>query len=334
MLTPEQVKNHQFSASGRGTYRAAEVDDFFGIVSDSYEQVCRGNDELLKKIKLLAEKIEEYRADEDNIKAALVTAQRMADKIVKEARQKADDELKKATADAVNLISESEKTAEETVVRAQIKADNIVADAEAKADRIKRETEEEIALQSEILEKTKNEASSFRSELLNLYNAQLALIEKIPAAVEEERAEAEPCKEEEASEAAPAKAPSDEAEVSPEEASPEEEKAQTEFTSIEDERAKLAARAAEIMRQAELDCEEEDARAEEETAVQSDLQQRIFEDDIEVISFSSLENDDEESAPEEPMITSRDRKLGSNPDTQKDDFGEEPISFRDLFRRR
>ena len=77
MLTPAQVRNHQFSASGRGTYRAAEVDDFFASVCDSYEQMFRENGELLKKIGLLADKVEEYKSDEDNIREALLTAQRM-----------------------------------------------------------------------------------------------------------------------------------------------------------------------------------------------------------------------------------------------------------------
>lgn len=325
MLTPEQVKNHQFSASGRGTYRAAEVDDFFSAVSDSYEQVCRGNDELVKKIKLLAEKIEEYRADEDNIKAALVTAQRMADKIVKDARQKADEELKKAAADAAALISRSEKTAEETVIRAQVKAEDLEAEAAERADRLMKETEAEIALQGEILERTREEASSFRSELLNLYNAQLALIEKIPAVIEEELAEAEPCEEEQISEEALA-------EECPEKAAEETEE-KSDFTSIDDEKAKLAARAAEIMRQAELDCEEEE-KAEELSEKLS--HPGFFGDDTEVISLSSLEDEEAEERvfTGESMITSREKKLGSEADSQKDDFGEEPISFRDLFRRK
>ena len=96
MLTPAQVRNHQFSASGRGTYRASEVDDFFASVCESYEQMFRENGELLKKIGLLADKVEEYKSDEDNIREALLTAQRMANKIISDAKAEAEKKLSDA----------------------------------------------------------------------------------------------------------------------------------------------------------------------------------------------------------------------------------------------
>ena len=79
MLTPSKIKNHHFEAAGKNAYRAQSVDDFFEIVADSYEQMFKENGELVKKIGLLAERVEEYRNDEDNIRAALLTAQRMAE---------------------------------------------------------------------------------------------------------------------------------------------------------------------------------------------------------------------------------------------------------------
>ena len=87
MLTPSKIKNHHFEAAGKNAYRAQSVDDFFDIVADSYEQMFKENGELVKKIGLLAERVEEYRNDEDNIRAALLTAQRMADKIMKETNE-------------------------------------------------------------------------------------------------------------------------------------------------------------------------------------------------------------------------------------------------------
>ena len=96
MLTPAKIKNHHFDASGRNAYKAESVDSFFAEVAESYEQMFRENGEMYKKIGLLAERLEEYRKDEDNIRNALLTAQRMAEKITNEAQAKADELLSSA----------------------------------------------------------------------------------------------------------------------------------------------------------------------------------------------------------------------------------------------
>ena len=57
MLTPEVVKAKEFQASGRGAYRADDVDSFFAEVSASYEQMFKENGELIKKISILANKV-------------------------------------------------------------------------------------------------------------------------------------------------------------------------------------------------------------------------------------------------------------------------------------
>ena len=41
MLTPDAVKSKQFQATGRGAYRAEDVDGFFAEVSASYEQMFK-----------------------------------------------------------------------------------------------------------------------------------------------------------------------------------------------------------------------------------------------------------------------------------------------------
>ena len=57
------------------------------------------------KLKVLVEKVEEYRATEDSMRATLLTAQRMADSIVKEAEQKRDQMMTQAEIDAKMKIT-------------------------------------------------------------------------------------------------------------------------------------------------------------------------------------------------------------------------------------
>ena len=83
MLKPEQIRSHRFISAGRGTYEAGDVDSFLSEVAMSYEQVFRENGDLVKKISLLAERVSQYKKDEDNIRRALLTAERMADLILR-----------------------------------------------------------------------------------------------------------------------------------------------------------------------------------------------------------------------------------------------------------
>lgn len=104
MLKPEQIRSHRFISAGRGTYEASDVDAFLREVSASYEQVFRENGDLVNKISLLAERVSQYKKDEDNIRRALLTAERMADKIQRDSRQSAQEQLDSAEKKAQELV--------------------------------------------------------------------------------------------------------------------------------------------------------------------------------------------------------------------------------------
>ena len=105
MLKPEQLKSHRFISAGRGTYEAEDVDSFLREVSASYEKMFKENGDLVKKMSLLAERVSQYKKDEDNIRRALLTAERMADKIQREAQQSAQEQLDSAEKRAQELVS-------------------------------------------------------------------------------------------------------------------------------------------------------------------------------------------------------------------------------------
>lgn len=133
MLTPAQVKNHRFEVSGRGHYRADTVDTFLDEVYESYSQMFKENGDLVRKIGLLADKVEEYRNDEDNIRAALLTAQRMADKIVKEAKESVEDKISDAQKTAQKLVDEAQQKANAILEEARASAKEVGAQAQAQA---------------------------------------------------------------------------------------------------------------------------------------------------------------------------------------------------------
>ena len=65
MLKPEQIVNAKFTPVSKGTYSAEEVDAFLKTVASEYEKSLAEKAELIKKISILADKIESYRSDEE-----------------------------------------------------------------------------------------------------------------------------------------------------------------------------------------------------------------------------------------------------------------------------
>ena len=88
MLTPQEVSTHAFSKAVMGGYNMAMVDEFLDELTDDYTALYKENAALKAKLKVLVEKVEDYRATEDSMRATLLTAQKMADSIVHEAEEK------------------------------------------------------------------------------------------------------------------------------------------------------------------------------------------------------------------------------------------------------
>ena len=89
MILPNQITNHEFTYS-KGSYRAEEVDEFLREIAESYDKTFRENGELVKKLGILADKVEEYRAEEDDIRIALLAAQKAGSQLTKDAKDEAE----------------------------------------------------------------------------------------------------------------------------------------------------------------------------------------------------------------------------------------------------
>lgn len=100
MLTPQEVSTHAFAKGFMGGYNMAMVDEFLDELTDDYTALYKENAALKAKMKVLVEKVEEYRATEDSMRATLLAAQKMADTIVREAEAKRDALMAQADTDA------------------------------------------------------------------------------------------------------------------------------------------------------------------------------------------------------------------------------------------
>ncbi len=100
MLTPQEVKSHAFQRASFGGYNMGQVDEFLDILTEDYTALYNDNAVLKSKMKVLVDKVEEYRSTEEAMRKALMTAQRMADELVREAEAKKAEILAAAEAEA------------------------------------------------------------------------------------------------------------------------------------------------------------------------------------------------------------------------------------------
>ena len=86
MFTPQQVQEKCFSKAFMGGYDMGEVDDFLDPLTEDYATLYKENALLKSKMKVLVEKVEEYRASEDSVRQAVQSARSMADQIIADAK--------------------------------------------------------------------------------------------------------------------------------------------------------------------------------------------------------------------------------------------------------
>ena len=169
MLKTEQILNAKFTPVSKGTYNAEEVDAFLRVVAQSYDALNNEKSELIKKISILADKIESYRNDEEAIKLSLLDAHRMAEtinknatiksetligdaetraqlivdganrqstKAIEEAKEQAKEIVENAKNAVATLTERAQNESDATLSSAKEKAASIISDAEAEAKKI------------------------------------------------------------------------------------------------------------------------------------------------------------------------------------------------------
>lgn len=104
MLTPQEVAEHAFGKASFGGYNMSMVDEFLDQVTADYTTLYKENAALKAKMKILADKVEEYRSTEDAMRKTMLSAQKMADQMI------ADAETKGAT-----IVREAEEAAQDKI---------------------------------------------------------------------------------------------------------------------------------------------------------------------------------------------------------------------------
>ena len=80
MLTPQEISEKEFVKAVFGGYDMAVVDEFLEQLSADYSSLYKENAILKSKIKVLVEKVEEYRAERERARAQERQRQKLANK--------------------------------------------------------------------------------------------------------------------------------------------------------------------------------------------------------------------------------------------------------------
>ena len=157
-MTPNDILNKRFDRAAVGGYRADDVNAFMLSISDYLEDVIAEKEDLQNKLIVLADKLEEYRSDEESMRSALIGAQKLGDNIVKDSKEKAD----KIVSDANN---ESEA---------------IIRNAKNESTKITHEAKLKLETENYAINKLQREVAKFKKQILALYQQQIELIGAIP----------------------------------------------------------------------------------------------------------------------------------------------------------
>ena len=161
MITAQDIREKTFTTARRDGYDMDVVDAFLDELANETEASQKENAVLKSKMKVLVDKIEEYRANEEAAQRALLSAQKLAIQIESDARTR-----------AAGIIADAEKQAQAkigSIAQATKDEENRLAAAKAATARYVESAKE-----------------AFGRQLQALENVSRGFLPEEPAAVEEE----------------------------------------------------------------------------------------------------------------------------------------------------
>jgi cell division septum initiation protein DivIVA len=161
MLKPNEINDKTFEEVGEGVYSAKEVDLFLKEVSASYEQVFKQNGELVRRLSLLANRLEAFRRQEEESPKKTPT-------------EEFNDSLKAK-------LEQAKSVAQKMLDEAKDRAVNIVNNANKESDRILIDLNEKIKEQRLALDLLNAQSEDFKKQLIEVYRKHLMDIDAIPA---------------------------------------------------------------------------------------------------------------------------------------------------------
>ncbi len=186
MLSSSELLAVRFSKS-MGGYKVEEVNLFLEKVISDYEAFENERRTYMAQIQQLNEEVDSLKGSKDAINSVLMNAQRLADQMIEEAKQKSNEILKNAQASIEEitaqerLLSEAfQKKADERREELQRELDKTMAEGKTKAASLDAATKDSVERQQALFDRLKMEVASFKNDITKRYREHLELLQKIP----------------------------------------------------------------------------------------------------------------------------------------------------------
>ena len=145
MVTAKDIQEKAFERAGKG-YNMSQVDEFLDELASDFTSLSKENAALKGKLKVLVQKVDEYRQTEDSMRLALLSAQKLSAQIESDAR---------------------------------IRADAMLADAQQRADQLSRQAADGIANEEAKLEEAKKATNRFFDHMRTVCQKQIEFYDKL-----------------------------------------------------------------------------------------------------------------------------------------------------------
>ncbi len=141
MFTPKELQEKTFDKAVFGGYDMQMVDEFLEPLTEDYITLYKENSVLKSKMKILVEKLEEYREQEISMKKALVAAQKTSESIIADAQKKAAGILN----DAESAVSGKESSLQLELSAEQQRVERAKSTAQDFIDAVEREVRQHLS---------------------------------------------------------------------------------------------------------------------------------------------------------------------------------------------
>ncbi len=189
MLKAKDISEAAFGTSMSG-YKKDEVDAFLDKVHEDYKQFEAVLTSQQTRIAALEKELADKDVSMNSINTVLISAQKLADSIVEDAKKKAEETVDAANAESENIKLRTKKALEEIDAvlteqknNAQAQVDLMLEEAARKSEGMILAAKDSVTREQLLFDKLKSEVAEFKANIKNTYKEHLESLSKLPEEV-------------------------------------------------------------------------------------------------------------------------------------------------------
>ncbi len=186
MLNSKEIQEAVFSTAMSG-YKRDEVDKLLDTIAEDYKQFEGVLSSQQVKIAELEKEIKDRDISMSSINSVLLSAQKLADNIVADAKRQAEETVEAANTEAENIKLRTKKALEEIDAvlteqknKAQAEVDLMLSDAARKSEGMILAAKDSVTREQLLFDKLKSEVAQFKAQIKESYKAHIESLSKLP----------------------------------------------------------------------------------------------------------------------------------------------------------